>query len=102
MSPFRRILAERGARHPAAYSVLIVMAGMLVSMVVAVTISIQASNRAIKRQEQIRAEQTAASKAASCAFIVTIRDAYLEDPPSPPSKTYQTITQAWVDLAKNC
>jgi type II secretory pathway pseudopilin PulG len=102
MSPFRKILAARGVRHPAAYSIIIVMLGMLVSMTVAVVISVQASNRAIAHQEAIRQEQAAQSRAASCAFITTIRDAYLEDPPNPPTKTYKTITQAWVDLAKNC
>lgn len=102
MSPFRSFLAEKGVRHPAAYSVLIVIAGMLVSMTVAVTISIQASNKAIRVAEQQRDQQAAQNRAASCAFIKTIRDAYLEDPPNPPTKTYKTITQAWVDLAKNC
>ncbi len=102
MSPFRRFLASRGARHPAAYSLLIVMAGCLVSALTAVAISIQASNKAIRVAEEQRAAQAAQSRAASCASFKTIRDAYLEDPPTPMTKTYKTITQAWVDLAKQC
>jgi type II secretory pathway pseudopilin PulG len=95
------------------YSILIVIAGMLVCMVTAVSISVQASDKAIDRALQIQREQDAKdaaqeaqrqaqNRAASCAFITTIRDAYLEDPPNPPTKTYKTITQAWIDLAKNC
>lgn len=109
MSPFRAVLAARGVRHPAAYSIMIVIAGCLMSMVVAVTISIQASNRAIARvqhaEEQRRAaeaRQAAANRAASCAFIKTINEAYREDPPSPPSETYKTIAKAWADLAALC
>jgi len=92
---------------------IIVIVGMVVSMVTAVGISIQASNKAIDRALQVQREQEARttqleaqrqaeSRAVSCASIKTIRDAYLEDPPNPPTKTYKTITQAWVDLAKKC
>jgi hypothetical protein len=91
----------------------IVIAGMIVCMLTAVGISIQASNKAIDRALQVQREQeakdaaqeaarAAQSRAASCTFITTVRDAYLADPPKPPSKTYTTVTQAWIDLAKNC
>lgn len=109
MSPFRRILAERGVRHPAAYSVAIVMAGCLMSGVGGAYFSIQASNRSIARiqqaEEQRRADEArvaAENKAASCAFITTIAKAYEKDPPNPPTDTYRTISQAWATLAKRC
>lgn len=109
MSPFRRILADRGVPHPAAYSILIVIAGMLVSMATAVGISVQASNRAIQRAQQAeqrnrqaQAEQDAQNRAATCQFIRTISNAYKEDPPNPPTDTYKAIAGAWESLAKRC
>lgn len=101
------MLAARGARHPAAYSIAIVMAGMVTSMVVAVGISIQASNRAIRRaqeaEQRTRQEQAAtdeANRVATCRFIKTISDAYKEDPP--PSKTGKNVAEAWATLAALC
>lgn len=109
MSPFRRMLAARGVRHPAAYSVVIVMAGCLVSGMGGAYFSIQQSNKALARvqaaENQRRADdarQQAANRAASCAFIKTISEAYKEDPPSPPTETYKTIAKAWADLAALC
>jgi hypothetical protein len=113
MSPFRHVLAAHGVRHPAAYSILIVIAGMLVCMVTAVGISVQASNKAIDRALQVQHEQEARAaqleaqrqaenKAASCAFIKTISDAYKKDPPNPPTETYKTIAGAWARLAERC
>ncbi len=102
-------MAARGVDHPATYSVLIVIAGMLVSMATAIVISIQASNKAIARALDVQHKNEAAqaqlaeqNKEASCTFIRTIAKAYQEDPPSPPSKTYETIASAWADLAKRC
>lgn len=109
MSPFRKLLAARGVHHPAAYSIAYVMAACLASGFGGAYFSIQASNRAIARiqqaEEQRRADearQQAASRATSCAFIKTIRDAYLKDPPVPETDTYRTITKAWTDLAELC
>jgi hypothetical protein len=113
MSPFRRMLAARGASHPAAYSILIVIAGMLVCMVTAVTISVQASNRAIDKALQVQhaqearaqaevARQKAEDRTASCAFIKTINDAYKKDPPDPPTDAYKAIAGAWAKLAERC
>lgn len=109
MSPFRRILAARGVRHPAAYSVAIVMAGCLASGVGGAYFSIQQSNKALDRlqqaEEQRRADEArvaAENRAASCAFIRTIAMAYQEDPPNPPSETYKTIAKAWSKLAERC
>lgn len=120
MSPFRKILAEHGVRHPAAYSILIVIAGMLVCMVTAVVISVQASNKAIDRALQVERQNRAdeARRAAelaeadrlrriedrevSCQFINTILAAYREDPPDPPTKTYENIVEAWAGLAERC
>jgi hypothetical protein len=118
VSPFRRVLADQGVRHPAAYSILIVIAGMLVSMFTAVYVSIQASDKAIDRAIQVERSNRLAEEArreedrqaeaerrkedarASCQFIHTINDAYQEDPPSSP--TGINVTQAWAGLAKRC
>lgn len=120
MSPFRKILAARGVRHPAAYSILIVIAGMLVCMVTAVVISVQASNKAIDRALQVerqnRADEArraaelaekeqlrrAEERAASCQFINTILAAYRKDAPEPVTETYQNIVEAWAGLAERC
>jgi hypothetical protein len=118
VSPFRRILADHGVRHPAAYSILIVIAGMLVSMFTAVYVSIQASDKAIDRAIQVeranrlaedtrREDDRRAEEArrvedarATCQFIHTINNAYQEDPPTTP--TGINVTQAWAGLAKRC
>lgn len=109
MSPFRRILAARGVRHPAAYSMVIVIAGLLVTMVTSVTISTQASNRAIRKVQQAEearraeeARQREESRKASCQFILTINNAYQEDPPADPTPTAKNVIQAWADLAALC
>lgn len=100
------------------YSILIVIAGMVVCMLCAVTISVNASNKAIERaiqverqnrqaqlaREDIEAKKEAArraqERAASCQFIHTISNAYQEDPPTTP--TGQNVMQAWAGLAARC
>jgi hypothetical protein len=72
--PFRRYFANRGAPHPLAYSMLTLAAGMLVCMIIAVTISVQASNRAIRESEQ-----------GQCETLQADVDAYTEVPPSSPA-----------------
>jgi hypothetical protein len=59
--PFRQWFAKRGAKHPVAYSNALLAGGVLVSMTIAVVISIQASNRAI--QQSIARERAATAKA---------------------------------------
>jgi len=52
--PFRRWFAHVGVKHPAAYSLATFALGMVMCMTIAVVISVQASNRAI-RQSEMRA-----------------------------------------------
>jgi hypothetical protein len=107
LSPFRKLLAARGVEHPAAYSILILIAGMIVCMVTAVYISVQASNKAIDRAIQVERQNRLAEGArrvedqrASCQFIYTINSAYQEDPPT--TATGVNVTRAWAGLAKRC
>jgi hypothetical protein len=50
--PFRRWFARAGFKHPVAYSLATFALGMVMCMTIAVVISIQASNRAIRESEQ--------------------------------------------------
>lgn len=118
--PLRGWFAARGSAHPVAYSMLTLAAGMIACMVIAVSISVSASNRAIDRaiqlERQNRADEASRAaelaekdrlrrieeRAASCQFINTILTAYREDPPRPPTKTYQNIVEAWAGLAERC
>jgi hypothetical protein len=94
--PFRRWFAERGAHHPVVYSMLTLAGGMLVCMVIAVGISVQASNRAIDRsiaQERAAREQ---QRAAACVLIDTMIEVYSQ--PTPPTITGRKARDAWKDL----
>ena len=70
MSPFRRVFAQAGVNHPVGYSILLLAASMVVCMLAAVTISIKASNHAIRESER-----------AQCESIQADVDAYVEVPP---------------------
>jgi nitrate reductase cytochrome c-type subunit len=107
--PFRRWFAERGAGHPAAYSLLVLALGMVVCMAAAVAVSNANTNRALarmveseKRQEAEDAAAREASRAASCRVIAVMAEAYVKDPPPVPSETYENVSKAWADLAKFC
>jgi hypothetical protein len=100
--PFRRYFAERGAKHPAAYSMAVLALGMVVSMAIAVTISVQASDRAIRQnQAQEQAAQVEARRAA-CQVIVTQADAF--DPErggsAPTTTAGAKAAGAWRSLAR--
>lgn len=69
--PFRRFYAARGVEHPLVYSMATLALGMLVCMIIAVTISVQASNRAIRESEQ-----------GQCDTLQADVDAYTEAPPA--------------------
>ena len=69
--PFRRWFAQRGTDHPVAYSIALLAGGMFVSMLVAVFISVAASNRALRESEQ-----------RSCAALRAELEAYTETPPT--------------------
>lgn len=118
--PFRRWFAERGADHPAAYSILTLALGMVTSMGVAVGVSNANTDRAVKRmvaiERQRQADEAAkdaadaekarilaeAGRAASCKVVTIMADAYAKDPPATPSETYDNVKAAWADLAKFC
>jgi glucose dehydrogenase len=106
--PFRRWFTERGADHPAAYSMLTLALGMVVCMVIAVSVSISASNRntreslARERAADARADEkaqavAAAARAAFCLVFERIDQAYQIDPPTTPAG--KNVAEAWASLA---
>lgn len=96
--PFRRWFADRGARHPTAYSMITLAAGMLVSMAIAVVISVNASNRAIEQNREQEQRQRQEARAASCYLINSQVSVYEETPPSTP--TGREAAQAWAEAAR--
>lgn len=118
--PLRRWFAQRGSDHPAAYSILTLALGMIVSMGIAVGVSNANTDRAVKRMVAIERQRQAdekakdaetserarilaeAGRAASCRVINIMADAYAKDPPKLPSETYDNVAKAWADLAKFC
>lgn len=71
MSPFRRVFAQAGVNHPVGYSIILLAASMIVCMLAAVTISIKASEHAIRESER-----------GQCESIQADVDSYLEVPPT--------------------
>lgn len=75
-------------------------AGMLVCMLTAVTISINASKHAIREaeiQEEIRSQE---SRRAACLVIITQHEVYT-DPVSPPATaTGKNAAEAWGNLRR--
>lgn len=82
MSPFRRILKSGQVKHPVGYSLLLLAVGMLVCMLTAVTISIEASNRAIREAER-----------GQCESLQADVDAYREEPPVTKSGRNQLLSK---------
>lgn len=98
MMPFRYILKRGGVDHPIGYSLLLLAAGMFVSMMVAVIISVSASNRAIKQSQGQQAQQQKAARHAACLVIVTQDNVY-HDPSAPPaSEAGRNAADAWRNL----
>lgn len=96
-------------RVPVVYIMVVFALGMITSMGVAVAVSNANTDRAVEEfrlgEERRRAEEAKAAeagRAASCRLITTIADAYRQDPPAVPSKTYDAIAGVWADLAKFC
>lgn len=56
MSPFRHVLKRSGVEHPVGYSLAMLALGMIVCMLAAVTISVRASDRAIRESERKQCE----------------------------------------------
>ena len=105
--PLRKFFADRGANHPVAYSMLVLSLGMIACMAIAVVISVQASNRAIKQniaQERLVQQQKAEadriaqekSRAAACVTIKTMIDVYTD--PTPSTVTGRQAGVAWRNL----
>lgn len=101
--PFRRWFAARGVGHPAAYSMAVLALGVVVCMGVAVLISVQASDRAVRaerfaRVEALDRERAAREEArmATCLVIGRMIDVY-SDPSTP---TGVAAREAWTDLGR--
>lgn len=57
--PFRYSLRQAGSEHPIGYSLAMLAVGMIATMMAAVTISIQASDRALRQSELRQCESVA-------------------------------------------
>lgn len=97
------------ARNPPVYILTVFALGIIASMAIAVYVSTTASDRALRQvveaEQQRRADEAAqaeSARIASCRLITTVADAYAEDPPAVPSRTYDNVAKAWADLAKFC
>jgi hypothetical protein len=104
--PFRKFYAGRGSNHPVAYSILTLAVGALACMVISVTISVTASNKAIRQNEAQEAEeaQRAAalaerSKQAVCLLISKMSAVY-NDETAPATETGRAAGLAWQELHK--
>jgi hypothetical protein len=91
------------------YAVIVVLGGQIAIMGLTGWLSNRAIDQAIITERNAAAEREAAkrreeeeNRAASCQFINTILNAYREDPPAEPSKTYDNIVDAWASLAERC
>lgn len=87
--------------HAQRYPVITLALGMFVCMVIAVVVSVQASNRATRQSIERERAASAAAKRESCKSILIISNAYRSqrDEMSPPG---QEIADAWEYLASQC
>lgn len=76
--PFRKFFADRGANHPAAYSILTLVAGVLAAMIITMCVSVQASEKARRDGDRLL-----------CAAIASDVQAYVETPPTTPAGVNQ-------------
>jgi hypothetical protein len=89
MSPFRYILRRGGVEHPVGYSLLLLAASMIICMLAAVTISVHASERAIRKSE-----------IQQCESVQSDVNAYLETPPTTEAgknqlRTKERLLEKW-------
>lgn len=99
--PLQKWMTEHG--HPGWYSWLVVLGGSLVSMMVAVGISVSLNNQAIERERQAQAQEAEranvlreASREASCLTIRTMADVYAD----PSTETGEKARAAWISLGR--
>lgn len=90
--PLRRFFAQRGLKHPVAYSNATLALGVLMCMVIAISVPVHLNNRALERE---RAQQNAA-RAATCEVVQTMAAVYNEVPPT--TKTGKSAAVAWNEL----
>lgn len=95
--PFRQWFAKRGANHPAAYSMLTLALGMIACMAIAVGISVQASNRALRQSEGQQQMEDEKNRRATCVVVTQIENAYKAEPPT--TAAGQNVARAWADLS---
>ena len=81
----RRWFTERGVSHPGAYSSAVLALGVLMCMIIAVTVSVQVTERSRER-----------NRAATCLVIKRMIVVYSE--PTPVTETGRNAAQAWTDL----
>lgn len=104
MSPLRRFFAQRGAEHPTFYSFLTLGVGMLAAMVIAVIISVSASNRAIRQneaqeaQERARASVAAERNRMAVCLLIEKMSAVYNGQAEPITDVGRAAGLAWQDL----
>jgi hypothetical protein len=96
--PFRRFFAERGSAHPVVYSMLTLAAGMIACMAIAVSISVSASNRAIRQNQQQQVEQSREAREATCYLVRLQVKVFDENNPITP--TGRDLAEAWREAAR--
>lgn len=95
--PLRKWMTEHG--HPGWYSWFVIIGGCLTSMLIAVVISVQASNRAIAESEMRQRQADERGRATVCEFVNKIDGTYRDEPPSLPSGKAQAA--AWAELRQD-
>jgi uncharacterized phage protein gp47/JayE len=93
--PFRQFYASRGSRHPLAYSMLTLAAGMFASMVISVTWSVMTIRNDQARDEARDRAAAERGRVAACATINRMVDVYSDAEQEVGRNAYQ----AWKDLA---
>ena len=78
------------------YYQLTVVGASVVSVVLSVVISVNASNRAIDSDRRARAQAAAESRKATCMLVAAQDAVYSETPPS--TKLGRDVAAAWHDL----
>lgn len=82
--------------HPVGYSILLAAAAMVVCMLAAVSISVNASDRAIRQNQEQEEAQRKESRRAACLVIVSQDDAYRD--PAPITTAGRKAAAAWAQL----
>lgn len=79
-------------------SMLVVILGLLASMVAAVSVSVAASDRAIRENEERNRQARVEGHRASCLLINSQVNVYREEPPMTPAG--KKAAEAWEEMRR--